>query len=79
MDLKPCPFCGAIPECEIIPITSIVTGTSRIEVKIQCRKCGIFVSEKIEAGLLHGIYYKNFLELVSKVVKKWDRRADDGT
>ena len=62
-ELKPCPFCGGKAA-----LTVLETGVSVI-----CWKCRARTAERMDS-----LMFSEPSHAVQDVIKKWNRRADDG-
>ena len=77
-ELKPCPFCGAMPQCGVGFYESAGSEVS-LAATVECTRCGI--SKRIIFKATHPISYVPFADYedaFDKVVKEWNRRTNNG-
>lgn len=81
MELKPCPFCGAVPHYK--HKSNCLTDTSKgAEFTIYCQGCGIEFPKKfiykIEFDLESTSGIKILEDERPKAIEAWNRRAENG-
>lgn len=74
--LKPCPFCGEVPEVERIASgyrgnADAATATFRV----QCERCGIKFERKTEAAIDDDGKVKVLFDGHNEVIRLWNMRS----
>jgi len=74
-ELKPCPFCGHIPETKV-EVTYYGGGESHIDFSIRCTECG--TSKTIRLKERGDCRFFDVDRAESEAVAAWNRREEDG-
>lgn len=76
--LKPCPFCGSIPQCGTEFYEYCSYGEIKLAATVKCTKCGIRKSVIFKAAEPSTyVPFFDFDNAFSKVLSEWNRRASD--
>lgn len=67
--LKPCPFCGKVPEIEVEPIKGYEPC---VRYMIRCRNCGVEPHYNKD----NTVYY-SVSEILKCIISTWNRRIQD--
>lgn len=82
MRLKPCPFCGGIPETKVI-VTQSGGGEDHITFTVYCPVCGVYKSKtsyRTENGYKSAGSVRTFedvIETMDLVTGCWNQRAKE--
>lgn len=74
-ELKPCPFCGEMPETEV-EVTQVGRGEDHVDFKVVCGKCGtekamrLTIRQKCDFALVE--------QAMVQVASSWNRRVVKG-
>ena len=76
-ELKPCPFCGSMPQCGTMFYESR-GGEVKLAAVVECTGCGVRkrVIFKASEDMTYVPFF-NFDNAFSKVLNEWNRRTSD--
>lgn len=77
-ELKPCPFCGAMPQCGVDFYESF-GGEVKLAATVECTGCGI--SKRVVFKATNPISHVSFIDYKNafdSVIKNWNRRTNNG-
>ena len=75
-ELKPCPFCGAMPQTGVDFYETYGYGKGiKLAAIVECTGCGIRKREIFTAtDSMHYIPFSDYEDAFDKVVEQWNRR-----
>jgi len=78
-ELKPCPFCGAMPQCGVEFYES--SGANiHLAATVRCISCGTSKRTIFKAtDSTSFVPFSDYEEAFSNVIEAWNRRASDGS
>lgn len=76
-ELKPCPFCGGIPQCGVDFFESHGKEI-KLTAVVECTSCGIRKEKVFKAtDFISYVPFYDYDNAFKEVVRAWNRRASD--
>ena len=76
-ELKPCPFCGAIPQCGVDFCESSSRGI-KLAATVECTGCGIRKRDIFKAtDYISLVPFYDYDNAFARVIKEWNKRVGE--
>lgn len=76
-ELKPCPFCGALPQSGVEFYESC-SAEVRLSAVVKCTGCGVYKRKIFKATDKESfVPFYDYENAFNDVIKEWNRRASD--
>lgn len=72
IELKPCPFCGAMPKTAV-QVTEMGGSEDHVDFSVRCTKCE--TNKTVRLKIVTHCFFHDVEKAMDEAIKAWNRRA----